>query len=101
MFTTAIIIIIYFIIVSIGAAQTYRLKNFLVQSSAISPDTAIFVDRQKYLVLTIRFPFSAIQDNEDGSLWVDMSRWRSMVIYFSIIFIVSLLSLLILLISYF
>ncbi len=101
MIPTIILILTYVGAVSFGWFQTRRLKDFLLIQGATSPDTAMFVDRSKYFVLTTNFPFSAIIEEVDGALWFDESKWTPMITYFGIAIFVTFITLVFLLISSF
>lgn len=79
MIPAILVLIIYGISVYLGWKETLKLRTFLIQNGAISPDTAIFVDKTKYFVLTTKFPISAIEEEPDGAIWFNQNDWRPMI----------------------
>ncbi len=101
MIPAIIITLVYFGSMYFGWIQTKKLKEHLVEQGAISPETATFVDKNKYFVLTTQFPMTAIIEEPDGAIWFDFPKWRPMLILFGVVVFITFITLLFLIISLF
>ena len=93
MVATIVFIIIYFSFIFFGWKQTVKLRDYLLTKQAISPDTAILINKDNYFLLTIKFPFSAIIEEDDGAIWFNKKKWKLMVGTFGVLIFITFLTL--------
>lgn len=105
MITAIFILIVYVIVAMYFVYQIISYKDFLQKNSATTPQSAIaLTEQQKRDFLVIIFstiPFTAFKINLNDTYWVNLSQWRSTIAGFVFVFLVSLITIFVLLISNF
>ncbi|MCA9386458.1 hypothetical protein KC669_00320 [Candidatus Dojkabacteria bacterium] len=100
MIPALILLLSYLGLIFVGYKQTVKVKNELEKQNATSPETAVFLDRHKHIILTTLFFFTAIHEEEDGALWLETNQWKNMMMWFISVITVSIITFFFLIISY-
>ncbi|MCA9381666.1 hypothetical protein KC678_05350 [Candidatus Dojkabacteria bacterium] len=95
-----LLFISYIALIFVGYKQTVKVRNELIKQQAFSPETAVYLDKHEFIILTTLFFFSAIHEEEDEALWLEEIQWKNMMMWFIAAIIVSIISFIFLIFSY-
>lgn len=105
MITAIFILIVYVLAAMYFVYQIITFKDVLIKSGATSPQTAIaLTEQQKRDFLVVVFstiPFTAFKINPNDTYWINLSHWKATIVGFVLLFLISLITIFVLLISKF